>query len=105
MDGDLGGLWPECLGVFDEESCRYFLHQIGSRTVPNYPFSFGMEEVYSLILDRYEFGGISDVTSLLQELLEDDRNATGLGDDSDVWRSWRHGWRHRNVVAESQLQT
>lgn len=89
--------WPWCLGMFDEESCRYFLHEVGSRLVPRYPFSFGIEEVYGILLDTYGFDGTPDVTSLLQELLEDKQNADGLGDDGDVWRSWRHGWRHRNV--------
>lgn len=82
---------------FDEESCRYFLREIGARVVPNYPFSYGMEEVHSLIIEQYGYEGIPDVTSVLQELLEEDDTATGIGDDGDIWRSWRHNWRHRNV--------
>ena len=87
----------EDLGVFDEESCRYFLRQVGARVVPFYPFSFGMEEVYSLMLERYGTAGIPDATSVLQDLLENEGTAGGLGDDGDIWRSWRHSWRHRNV--------
>ncbi|KIY04034.1 uncharacterized protein Z520_00726 [Fonsecaea multimorphosa CBS 102226] len=86
----------EDLGCFDEEECRFFLREVGERVVPVYPFSFGMEEVYSLILERYGYAGLPDVTSVLQDLLEDERTAAGLGDDGDVWRSWRHSWRHRN---------
>ncbi|OAL21658.1 hypothetical protein AYO20_11330 [Fonsecaea nubica] len=86
----------EDLGCFDEEECRFFLREVGERVVPVYPFSFGMEEVYSLILERYGYAGLPDVTSVLQDLLEDEQTATGLGDDGDVWRSWRHSWRHRN---------
>jgi hypothetical protein len=56
-----------------------------------------MEEVYSLILERYGYAGLPDATSVLQDLLESDGTAGGLGDDGDVWRSWRHSWRHRNV--------
>ncbi|EXJ78822.1 hypothetical protein A1O1_09224 [Capronia coronata CBS 617.96] len=84
------------LGCFDEESCRYFLREVGSRVVPFYPFNFGMEEVYSLILERFGYPGIPDATSLLQELLEKEDVAGGFGDDGDIWRSWRHSWRHRN---------
>lgn len=84
-------------GEFDEESCRFFLREVGARVVPYYPFSFGMEEVYSLILEKYGYSGLPDATSVLQELLEDDDSANGFGDDGDIWRSWRHSWRHRNV--------
>lgn len=85
------------LGCFDEEQCRFFLREVGIRVVPTYPFSFGMEEVYSMILEHYGHTGVPDVTSVLQELLESDSIAAGFGDDGDVWRSWRHSWRHRNV--------
>ncbi|EXJ63388.1 uncharacterized protein A1O5_11437 [Cladophialophora psammophila CBS 110553] len=86
----------EDLGCFDEEECRFFLREVGERVVPVYPFSFGMEEVYSLILERYGYAGLPDATSVLQDLLENERTAAGFGDDGDVWRSWRHSWRHRN---------
>jgi hypothetical protein len=89
--------WPRCLGTFDEESCRYFLNEVGSRIVPFYPFGFGIEEVYSSILKRYGFENCADAVGIVQELLEDEQNARGLGDDGDIWRSWRHSWRHRNV--------
>ncbi|KAI1620057.1 hypothetical protein EDD37DRAFT_183788 [Exophiala viscosa] len=84
------------LGCFDEDTCRYFLREVGTRVVPFYPFSFGMEEVYSLILERYGYDGIPDATSVLQDLLESEGEAGGFGDDGDIWRSWRHNWRHRN---------
>ncbi|RMZ90592.1 hypothetical protein DV736_g2186, partial [Chaetothyriales sp. CBS 134916] len=84
------------IGTFDEESCRYFLREVGERVVPAYPFGYGMEEVYSLILEKYGYAGIRDALSLLQELLEDDDVAAGVGDDGDIWRSWRHQWARRN---------
>ncbi|KAL2429570.1 hypothetical protein ABEF95_007182 [Exophiala dermatitidis] len=86
----------EEFGCFDEESCRYFLREVGARVVPCYPFVFGMEEVYSLILERFGYQGMADATSLLQEFLETDNAAGGFGDDGDIWRSWRHSWKHRN---------
>ena len=85
------------LSTFDEESCRFFLREVGERLVPFYPFSVGIEEVYSLLLERYGRPQIADSLSVLHELLEDEGNATGAGDDGDIWRSWRHSWRHRNV--------
>lgn len=89
--------WPECLGTFDEESCRYFLREMGQRIVQFYPFSVGMEEVFTQMVNCYGFDGIADAMSVLQELLEDASAADGTGDDGDIWRSWRHSWRHRNV--------
>jgi len=89
--------WPECLGTFDEESCRFFLRELGQRIVQFYPFSVGIEEVHSQIVNGYGFHGAPDAMSVLQELLEDDSTAAGVGDDGDIWRSWRHNWRHRNV--------
>ena len=89
--------WPESLGAFDEESCRFFLRELGQRLVQFYPFSVGMEEVLTQIVNRYGFHGAPDAMSVLQELLEDDSTAAGVGDDGDIWRSWRHNWRHRNV--------
>jgi hypothetical protein len=85
------------LGCFDEEECRFFLREVGARVVPNYPFSYGMEEVHSLIVEEYGQDGVPDVTSLLHELLEEDNTSSGIGDDGDIWRSWRYHWRHRNV--------
>lgn len=89
------------LGAFDEETCRYFLRTVGAEIVPCYPFSFGMEEVYTRILETYGTRRACDVISVLEELLEDETSAGGQGDDGDVFRSWRHGWRYRNVCPPS----
>lgn len=95
--------WPECLGEFDEESCRFFLRELGSKIVQFYPFSVGMDEVYTQILITYGQDGAADALSVLHELLEDDSVALGSGDDGDIWRSWRHSWRHRNVSDRSLM--
>jgi hypothetical protein len=85
------------VGIFDEECCRYFLREIGEQIVPFYPFTFGIDEVYTQLLQRYGEDWVADALSVLQDLLEAEDNANGLGDDGDIWRSWRHSWRHRNV--------
>ena len=91
------------LGTFDEESCRFFLREVGERIVPFYPFFVGIEEVYAVLVERYDRSRIADALSVLHELLEDDDNASGIGDDGDIWRSWRHCWRHRNVSVMAWL--
>ena len=85
------------VGTFDEESCRYFLQEIGEQIVPFFPFVFGISEVYTLLLERYGKYWVADALSVLHELMEAEDNANGLGDDGDIFRSWRHSWRHRNV--------
>lgn len=97
--------WPECLGTFDEESCRFFLRELGQRVVQFYPFSVGIEEVYTSIVDKYGYSGACDAISVLQELLEDDTTADGVGDDGDIWRSWRWSWRHRNVSISIKVKS
>jgi hypothetical protein len=67
------------------------LQEIGSEIVPRYPFAHGIQKIYEILLDSYGTGQIADTTSLLHELLVDESY------EGDIWRSWRHGWRHRNV--------
>jgi hypothetical protein len=84
-------LTPGVRGVFDEETCRMRLHEIGSEIVPSYPFAYGIQEIYGILLHEYGLSQIADVMSLLHDLLEDESY------EGFIWRSWRHGWRHRNV--------
>ena len=77
---------PRTFEVFDEESCRYFLREVGEEVVTQYTFNFGIEEAFSRILEEYGDEGAPDATSVLQELLEDPASANDLGDDGDIWR-------------------
>lgn len=88
---------PSRLGAFDEETCRFFLQELGECIVPYFPFFYGIEQVYKCLLDRYGADHIADAMSVLHELLEDESLAVGIGDEGDPWRSWRYDWRHRNV--------
>jgi hypothetical protein len=78
-------------GAFDEESCRMFLHEIGDDIVPRYPFAYGIQEIYEVLLGEYGRSQIADAISVFHELLEDESY------EGNIWRSWRHAWRHRNV--------
>jgi hypothetical protein len=88
---------PEEEDIFDEEQCRFFLREVGCRVAAVYPFRFGIEEAYGIILDKYKRTEVSDVMSVLEDLLENDATSSGLGDDGDIWRSWRFDWKHRIV--------
>jgi len=78
------------LGILDEESCRYFLRELGKRIVPFYPYFVGTGEVCSVLLEKYDRAKVVDVLSVLHELPKDDRAAGGFGDDRDIWRPWRY---------------
>lgn len=98
MEGPTGQVSNADLRVFDEEDCRDFLAlEIGVEIPPFLPYKAGIDHVYQRLLSRYGPANVADALSVLIELLEDDDSATGQGDDGDVWRSWRHDWRHRNV--------
>lgn len=84
-------------GAFDEESCRWHVREAGKRVVRFYPFSSGIEEVYCLMLERCGLPGLPDAMSVIEEMLEKESVANGMGDDGDIFRSWRHNWRHRMV--------
>lgn len=85
------GSLPGVRGVFDEERCRWFLHQIGDRIVPNNNFEHGIGEIYWELLYEYGRSQIADAISVFHELVEDESY------EGDIWRSWRLGWRQRNV--------
>ena len=93
----IGDRRPSRLGAFDEESCRFFLQELGESIVPYFPFYYGIEQVYECLLAKYGEEHVADAMSVLHELLEDDSVAIGIGDEGDAWRSWRYDWKHRNV--------
>ncbi|KIW21547.1 hypothetical protein PV08_02127 [Exophiala spinifera] len=84
-------------GAFNEESCRWHIREAGMRVVPRYPFSCGIEEIYCLMLEQCGFPGLPDALSVIEDMLEQDGVADSMGDDGDIFRSWRHNWRHRNA--------
>jgi hypothetical protein len=86
-------LRPGVRGAFDEETCRLHLHEIGDEIVPRFPFTYGIQEIYGILLSEYGLSQTADAISVLHELLEDESY------EGNIWRSWRHAWRHRNVSA------
>lgn len=91
-------LRPGVRDAFDEETCRMRLHEIGDQIVPRYPFNAGMQEIYAILLGEYGKVNVADAISVLHELLEDESY------EGNIWRSWRHGWRHRNVSMRLSLR-
>ncbi|KAI9834154.1 MAG: hypothetical protein M1826_005265 [Phylliscum demangeonii] len=83
---------PDCFREeYDEESCRDFLvHELGAEIARFYRYAEGIHEVQKRIILRYGDENCAQAMHIFRELLEADDNASGLGDDGDVWRSWRH---------------
>ncbi|KAJ9634966.1 hypothetical protein H2204_005921 [Knufia peltigerae] len=92
-------------GAFDEESCRSYVREAGMRAVGAYSFTSGMEEIYCLMLEQCGLDGLPDAMSVIQDMMEGDGVADGLGDDGDIFRSWRHSWRQRNANSKNPFIT
>ena len=87
---------------FDEERCRDFLvHELGIEIARSYRYSEGIHEVRRRVKKRFGDDDYVNVMRLFDELLESDDNAAGLGDDGDLWRSWRHEYKLHKVWIEA----
>ena len=85
---------------YDEEGCRDFLvHELGVEIPRFYRYAEGIHEVQKRIILRYGDHNFAKAMGVFKELLELDDNACGLGDDGDLWRSWRYDYKLRRVSA------
>jgi len=88
---------PMVREAYDEESCRDFLvHELGFEIPGFFRYAEGIHEVQKRLILRYGDENIARAMGVFRELLEDD-DASGLGDDGDMWRSWRHDHKYRSV--------
>ena len=83
---------------YEEEACRDFLvHELGVEIPRFYRYAEGIHEVQKRIILRYGDENFAKAMGIFKQLLELDDNACGLGDDGDLWRSWRHDYKLRGV--------
>lgn len=88
---------PQVLEAYDDDSCRDFLvYQLGYEIPSYFRYAEGIQEVHKRLSRHYGEQNIAQAMGVFRELLEHDA-ASGLGDDGDMWRSWRHDHKHRNV--------
>ncbi|KAI9828089.1 MAG: hypothetical protein M1832_003616 [Thelocarpon impressellum] len=81
---------------YNEEKCRDFLvHELGVEIPRFYRYAEGIHEVQKRIILRYGDENFAKAMGIFTHLLESDDNAAGLGDDGDLWRSWRHDYKLR----------
>lgn len=84
---------------YSDDLCRDFIiyelgHQYG---IPQgFRYAQGIDQVRTRLMLRYGDANLDRAMGIFNEILEDD-STTGLGDEGDVWRSWRHSYLHRYV--------
>ncbi|KZF19393.1 hypothetical protein L228DRAFT_42631 [Xylona heveae TC161] len=82
--------------IFDEEACRDFLTlELGCEIPRYYRYAEGIHEVQKRLILCYGDNYIAEAMGVFYDLLEGEDNASGLGDDGDFWRTWRHDFKLR----------
>lgn len=90
-----------CPDPFDEEECRDFLaYELGQEIPRFYRYRQGIHEVESRLIQRFGDMNYGKAMAVFHRLLESDDCASGLGDEGDLWRSWRHDFKHRGVSGD-----
>lgn len=83
--------------AYDDEACRDFLtYELGNEIPTLFRYAEGIHEVQKRLILRYGDENMASAMGVFRELLEDD-DASGLGDEGDIWRSWRHDHKYRSV--------
>ena len=85
---------------YSEESCRDFIiYELGHLYgIPQgFRYAQGIDQVRTRLMLRYGDANLDRAMGIFNEILEDD-STTGLGDEGDVWRSWRHSYLHCHVI-------
>jgi hypothetical protein len=83
---------------FDEEAVRDFLvDELGLEIPRLYRYDQGIHEIHRRLITRFGDEHFARAMGIFQNLLEGEDNANGLGDDGDLYRSWRHDYKMRKV--------
>ena len=88
----------DLIEAYEEESCRDFLvDELGVEVARFYRYTEGIHEVQRRVMLRYGEKNYAKAMNNFYDLLEQEDNASGLGDEGDAWRSWRHDYTRRRV--------
>ena len=91
----------DLIEAYEAESCRDFLvYELGVEVARFYRYTEGIHEVQRRVMLRYGDKNYAKAMNNFYELLELDDNASGLGDEGDAWRSWRHDYSWRRVCLQ-----
>ena len=88
---------PMLYEAYDDDECHDFLvYELGPEVPTFFRYAEGIHEVQKRLILRYGDENMARAMGVFKELLEED-DASGLGDDGDLWRSWRHDHKHWRV--------
>ncbi|KAL9109517.1 MAG: hypothetical protein Q9227_005852 [Pyrenula ochraceoflavens] len=96
MESSITRLPRSRLGIFDEDTCRAILQELGEQIVPESTFEIGIDEVVFVLYFKYGKDHIGDALRVLYDVLSEDELHVGFDDVSDIWQSWRRSWKHRD---------
>ncbi len=92
---------PMLREAYNDDACHDFIvYDLGFQIPLVYRYAEGIHEVQKRLIVRYGDENIARAMGVFREVLEVD-DASGLGDDGDMWRSWRHDHKHRRVSCSS----
>ena len=86
---------------FSEEDCRDFITHVLAldlKLPSTHRYRDGIDEVWRRLMYKFGDANLGRAMGIFNELLEDD-DLGGLGLGGDLWRSWRHDFKHINVSA------
>ncbi|KAH0542001.1 hypothetical protein FGG08_003550 [Glutinoglossum americanum] len=87
---------------FDEEAVRDFLvDELGLEIPRLYRYDQGIHEIHRRLITRFGDEHFARAMGVFQSLLEGEDNANGLGDDGDLFRSWRYDYKMRKSWQEN----
>ncbi|KAI9836426.1 MAG: hypothetical protein M1819_001457 [Sarea resinae] len=83
---------------FDEDDCREFLQfQLGTEITRYFRYAEGVQEVKQRFVTRYGDTNTPKAMSIFYDVLRGENNASGLGDEGDIWRTWRHDFKLQGI--------
>ena len=86
---------------FSIEDCKEIIYELGHfyRIPYHFRYKQGIEFVIRRLMQRYGDMNLDKALGVFNDILESG-SASGLGDDDDVWRSWRYSYHHQHVSLE-----
>ena len=89
---------PTGFKQFTNEDCKEAIYELGhiDRIPLNFRYKQGIEYIRTRLMHRYGDMNLNKALGVFNDVLENG-SASGLGDDDDIWRTWRHSYHHQHV--------
>lgn len=77
--------------------------RLGIEIAREYRYTQGIREVQARVLEAFGEDHYPHAMRLFDDLLQGETNALGLGDEGDLWRSWRHEYQLKKVATRPNI--